>query len=92
MFTFGFPSPKFPCRPGKGKDSCPMPAFEDPVAEKPCACPIICEDVPGRQDEVCDSFDAVANAVGYEDGFDLWEAFFTSPGSREADEYEIEIE
>ena len=98
MFTFGLPAPKFPCRPGQGLTTCPATGLmEEPeVAQKPCKCPIICEDVPGRQDEVCDSFDPIAKAVlGEEaDGFDLWAQFFTGPnnlGLGEPDVYEFNI-
>jgi len=101
MFTFGLPAPKFPCRPGKGKETCPLTGLMDEpeVAQKPCNCPIICEDVPGRQDEVCDSFDAIAELLEDSlgkgaDGFDLWEAFFVNPaslGSGEPDIYKFVI-
>lgn len=108
MFTFGLLAPKFPCRPGEDLPTCPLTVFEGyifefegAVADQPCNCPIICEDVPGRKAEVCDSFDFIGErleaagylAPGFADGFDLFEAF-TQPegfGSGEADRYEINI-
>ena len=66
------------------------------VAEEPCDCPIICEDVQGQQAEVCDSFDPIAESIlgeGY-DGFDLFEQWFVTPnglGTGEPNTYEFDI-
>lgn len=100
MFNFDLPPPLVSCKQGKDLEPCPITFITGEVSEEPCNCPI-CDDIPGRQSSVCDSFHVIAErlvqagilATG-SDGFDLWEQWFLSPnglGSGEPEVYEFDI-